>query len=160
MTSLDLSNNNIGKLTLPEGWSEKYGDAANYGYEHTDGRQQQEAPEGSKAEGAIAIANAIPTMGAMTNLNSSSNSIPAEEMKKIIAIAESMPIMRTLCEVRFKDKTITELDLSGKKLGADGAVVVSHYIHDNRAMTSLDISANDLRAEGAKHIAAAVAQCK
>ena len=75
----------------------------------------------------------------MTNLNICANRIPAEEMKKIIAIAESIPTMKTLCEVPFQDKTITELDLSGKNLGADGAMVVSHYIHNNGALATITL---------------------
>ena len=87
------------------------------------------------------------TIRALTSLNISANSIPADEMKKIIAIAESMPTMKTLCEVPFKDKTITELDLSGKNLSADGAIVVSHYIRDNGAMKKLTISGDDADSE-------------
>ena len=45
------------------------------GYKHTDGREQEDAPEGSKPEGTIALARAIPTMGALTSLDISSNNI-------------------------------------------------------------------------------------
>ena len=44
--------------------------------------------------------------------------------------------------------------------GLDGVIAISNAIPTMGAMTSLDISANDLRAEGAKHIAAAIAECK
>ena len=90
--------------------------------------------------GIIALADGIKNNGVMTNLNISGNRIPAKEMKKIISIAESKPAMMVLCEVPFKDKTITELDLSGKDLGANGTMVVSHYIHNNGALTSLNVS--------------------
>ena len=121
--------------------------------------------------GVIAISSAIPTMGAMTNLNVSANQIPTEEMKKIITIAESKPTMKTLCKVPFKDKTTTELDLSGKNLGVDGAMVVSHYIQDNGALTSLDLSNNSLGGyhvgyqwisdmSGVTALAAAIPECR
>ncbi len=75
-------------------------------------------------------------------------------MKKIIAITESMPTMKILCEVPFKDKTITELELSGKNLQADGAMVVSHYIHDNGALASVNILNNNIGAEQAQNFVA------
>ena len=68
--------------------------------------------------------------------------------------------MTVLCEVPFKDKTITELDVSGKNLGVEGALVVSDYLENNRALTSLNLASNWLCAEGAKHIVAALPACK
>ena len=50
----------------------------------------------------------------------------------------------------------TELDLSGKGLGAGCAVLVANEVKNNGALTSLDVSKNKLRAEGAKYIAEAV----
>jgi hypothetical protein len=79
MTVLNLANNQLGKLVLPEGWSEKYGNGPMYGYTHTDGREQKGAPEGAKPEGIIALANAIPDMRALVKLDISSNSIGDEQ---------------------------------------------------------------------------------
>ena len=56
-------------------------------------------------------------------------------MKEIIATCQSKPAMKVLCEVPFKDKTITELNVSRKNLGVEGAVVVSHYLENNGALT-------------------------
>jgi hypothetical protein len=60
-------------LVLPEGWSKEdvWGDIT---YKHADGREQKEDPE-SKPKGIIALANAIPDMGALSSLNLASNSI-------------------------------------------------------------------------------------
>lgn len=80
----------------------------------------------------------------MTSLNVSGNRIPAEEMRKLIAIVESMSTMTVLCEVPFKNKTITELDLSGQNLYSDGAVVVGHYLENNPVLTSLNVSQSAL----------------
>jgi hypothetical protein len=85
LSHLNLASNGIGKLVLPEGWSEKYGKAAVYGYTHNDGREQKEAPAGSKPEGAIAIANAIKDMGALTKLDISNNNIEQGEALQRIA---------------------------------------------------------------------------
>jgi hypothetical protein len=74
MTVLNLASNRLGELVLPEGWTKTGGGfSAPYVFKHADGREQKEDP--SKPEGIIAIANAIPDMGAMTSLNLASNYI-------------------------------------------------------------------------------------
>jgi hypothetical protein len=98
MTSLDVSSNNLGELGPPEGWRAKNGDGK-APWIHTDGRQwndrlisrsdvgyygrqvQRGMPEGAKPEGIIAIANAIPYMGALKSLNLSSNRLMVEGTK-------------------------------------------------------------------------------
>jgi hypothetical protein len=85
LSYLNLAGNNIGEFVPPDGWSVKLGDAAAFGYTHGDGREQREAPEGSEPEGAIAIANAIKDMGALTKLDISNNSIEqGEALQQII----------------------------------------------------------------------------
>ena len=105
--------------------------------------------------GIIAIADVIGD-GAMTSLHVGMNAIPEKEMKEIIVIAMSKDSMKLLCEVPIKDKTLTELDVSGKSLGTEGALVVAEYLRDNGAMTSLNLASNNLRAEGAKIVAEAI----
>ena len=77
MTSLYISDNRIGKLVPPHGWSADDGDGQ-APWVHTDGRRVEEGmpmPEGSMPQGVVAIADAIPAMGALENLNSSKNDI-------------------------------------------------------------------------------------
>ena len=83
LTSLDISNNRLGELVLPSGWTEDRHLFGSYdkGYKHTDGRRQKDHP--GKPEGVIAIANAILTMGALTTLDLSSNDIGPEGAKHI-----------------------------------------------------------------------------
>jgi Ran GTPase-activating protein (RanGAP) involved in mRNA processing and transport len=83
-------------------------------------------------------------MGAMTSLHVGLNRIPSEDMKEIIRIAIGMESMKMLCEVPIKDKTLTSLDVSGKDLGHEGALVVAEYLRDNWALTSVDISSNGI----------------
>ena len=68
------------------------------------------------------------------------NAIPEKEMKEIIDIAMSKDSMKLLCEVPIKDKTLTELDVSGKSLGTEGALVVAEYLRDNGAMSKFTFS--------------------
>jgi hypothetical protein len=80
--------------------------------------------------------------GAMTSLHVGMNQIPETEMKEIIAIAMRKESMKMLCEVPIKDKTLTELDVSRKNLGSEGALVVAEYLRDNGALSALTFGDN------------------
>jgi hypothetical protein len=96
---------------------------------------------------------------ALTSLHVGQNAIPTEEMREIMATAMHMDSMKILCEVPFKDKTLTELDISGKNLGPEGAVVVAEYLDGNGGMTRLNLASNNLGIEGATIIAAFLPKC-
>jgi hypothetical protein len=81
-------------------------------------------------------------MRALTSLHVGRNHIPEKEMREIIAIALRMESMNILCEVPVKDKTLTELDISGKCLGYEGTLVVAEYLDGNGAITRLNLSDN------------------
>jgi hypothetical protein len=83
-------------------------------------------------------------MRAMTSLHVGMNAIPEKEMKEIIVIAMSKDNMKLLCEVPIKDKTLTKLDVSGKSLGIEGALVVAEYLRDNGALSVLNLASNNL----------------
>jgi hypothetical protein len=65
-------------------------------------------------------------------------------MRKIMAVAMSKESMKILCEVPFKNKTITELDISWKNLGVEGALVIAEYLDGNGALSSLNLANNEL----------------
>jgi hypothetical protein len=91
MTVLNLASNKLGELVLPEGWTKTGGGFSGpIVFKHADGREQKEDP-GSKPEGIIAIANAIPDMGAMTSLNLASNRLRAEGAK---IVAEAIKVTK------------------------------------------------------------------
>ena len=76
-------------------------------------------------------------------------------MKSIIA----MDKFDVLCAVPVKEmkaNSITELDLSGKSLGTEGALVLATYMEDNGAMSILNVSNNNIGAEGAKALVPAM----
>jgi hypothetical protein len=98
LTNLDISNNQLGFLAHPE-WSDTGqggGWTTGERYQHIDGRKQDGKPEGVefKPLGAIALANAIPDMGALTSLNLSSNYLKVEGAK---IVAEGMKV--TNCDI-------------------------------------------------------------
>jgi Ran GTPase-activating protein (RanGAP) involved in mRNA processing and transport len=103
--------------------------------------------------GVVALADATPDMRALTSLHVGKNSIPEKEMRDIIAIAVRMDSMKILCEIPFKDKTVTELDVSGKNLGMEGALVVAEYLDGNGAILSVNLLKNNIPMEQAKALA-------
>jgi Leucine-rich repeat (LRR) protein len=141
LTSLDISrNNNIGQRVPPAGWTY---DSSFEVYFHTDRREQKEAPAGwpGKPEGAIALADAIGTNGALTAVNILSNNIGADQADKLIAIMASKPSLMTLCGFNGDE---TKLDLSNKDLSAGCGVLVANEVKNNGALTSLNISKNHI----------------
>jgi Ran GTPase-activating protein (RanGAP) involved in mRNA processing and transport len=111
---------------------------------------------GADMSGVATLADAISGMGALMSLHVGKNRIPEKEVRQIMVIAMRMDSMKILCEIPFKDKTLTELDVSGKDLGMEGALVVTEYLDGNGALTSLNLSSNSLRTEGAKIVAEAI----
>jgi hypothetical protein len=80
LSVLNLASNNLGAVTgalvLPEGWTHERElfDGQRQGiFTHADGTKQIEYP--GKPEGIIALANAIPGMGALASLNLAANNI-------------------------------------------------------------------------------------
>ncbi len=78
LTSLNISSNNLGEIVkgpLPEGWRSKFDNNAGPWIRIADGHEQEEYPGEEKPEGAVAIANAISTLGTFVSLNVSSNAL-------------------------------------------------------------------------------------
>jgi hypothetical protein len=92
------------------------------------------------AKDAIMLAAEIVDNRALTSLHVGKNSIPEKEMREIMATAMRMDSMQILCEVPFKDKCLTELDVSGKNLGMEGALVVAEYLDGNGAILQFTFS--------------------
>jgi Leucine-rich repeat (LRR) protein len=153
---LDMSNNNInfnfnGEAAAVPGKALSDALAANTVLTKLDLSNNHLKPEFARE-----LAVGIRDNGAMTSLHVGMNRIPEEEMREIMAIAMRMDSMKILCEIPFKDKTLAELDVSGKNLSMEGALVVAEYLDGNGALTSLDISDNSLYAVGAKLLAEAL----
>jgi hypothetical protein len=93
MTGLNLSENSLGTLVVPEGWTHYSGNSTGKKFKYSDGSYSPNdcAPEGTTS-GAIIIADAIKDMGALIKatikLDISSNNIGAaqgEDLQRICA---------------------------------------------------------------------------
>jgi Ran GTPase-activating protein (RanGAP) involved in mRNA processing and transport len=104
---------------------------------------------------AVLIANDISGMEALTSLHIGRNNIherETREMREIMGIAMRMASMKILCEIPFKDKTLTELDVSGKNLGMEGALVVAEYLDGSGAISSVNLLKNAIPVEQAQEL--------
>jgi hypothetical protein len=92
LSVLNLASNNLGEQrNAAEGWTKQRSRAKRQAvFTHADGAKQFGHP--GKPEGIIAIANAIPDIGATTSLNLSSNYLSAEGAK---IVAEAIKV--TMC---------------------------------------------------------------
>jgi hypothetical protein len=106
---LNVSNNNVGQLSA-EGWTFDYGSGSGEEWQHTDGskRHQHDPPPNAKPEGAIALANAIPNMRAISQFTFSGDR------------RDSKPVTM--------ETSMTEAHFSGKGLGLSGAIMLSAFL--------------------------------
>jgi hypothetical protein len=146
LTSLNLANNSLGQPVLPEGWTNN--SPARIVFKHVDGREQTEDP-GSKPEGIIAIASAIPNMGAISSVDLLKNDIGVAQAEDLVGILKGHPTLKSLCGNKGNE---TALDMSGKMNGAADAIMLVGEIIENRALLQLDISDHILSTENERAI--------
>jgi Ran GTPase-activating protein (RanGAP) involved in mRNA processing and transport len=101
----------------------------------------------------IMLAAEIVGNGAISSVNLLGNAIPVEQAQDLVKIMQSKEKLITLCGLRKEE---TELDFSGRRLGAGDAVLIANDISDMGALTKFDISKNCLYAAGGKAVAEAL----
>jgi hypothetical protein len=149
MTSLNISDNNIGELVYPNGWylNPRYASSPNseYKYKHNDGGKQDEDPGEAlvtgRPDGAIALAGGIKNNGALAKLDISKNSLCAAGAK---AISEGLK----------GNQVMTVLNLAGNDMGKEspgmfgkpdisGVTALADVIPAMGAISHLTFSGND-----------------
>jgi Ran GTPase-activating protein (RanGAP) involved in mRNA processing and transport len=147
LLSLNLSENNIGQCTIDDGGGWTFWDDDFEG----KGKRWKNKETGEysfgKCVGAIALADAIPSMGALLSLDMSKNILCNREAGKVLS------------QMLAVNTVLKELDVSnnvgfGAHDGPGFAQELFAGIRNNGAMTKFDISSNGIRAEGGKALAA------
>ena len=77
----------------------------------------------------------------MVSVNILNNSIGTEQAQNLATVLKEHPTLKSLCGNKGDE---TELDMSGKNMGADGAIMLAPEIVANGALTSLNVSNNAL----------------
>jgi hypothetical protein len=93
-----------------------------------------------------AIATAITDMGAISSVNLLTNDIPIEQAKALASMLKEHPTLKSLCGNRGDE---TELDMSGKEMGAGDAIMLIPEIVDNGAISSVNLLKNFIDADQA-----------
>eukprot|EP00935_MAST-01C_sp_MAST-1C-sp1_P001490 g1490.t1 len=91
--------------------------------------------------------------GALASVNILNNNIGAEHAQKLVAILKEHATLKSLCGNKGNQ---TELNMSGKQMGVDGAIMLVPEIVTNKALVTVNISNNRLYAAGTKVIAEAL----
>ena len=107
----------------------------------------------SGAEFANEFAVGLGANGAMVSIDMLDNSISAGQAHNLVAILNEHPTLKSLCGNKGNER---QLDMSNKKMGVNGAIMLAPEIVANGALTSLNLAKNHLYATGAKHIAEAI----
>jgi Ran GTPase-activating protein (RanGAP) involved in mRNA processing and transport len=136
---LNLASNNLGEIVLAAGWRSKEDDDMEP-WVGPEGQEQDEKP--GKREGIIAIANAIPDMGALAKFDISKNKIMAEGGKALAAGLKG-------------NQVIIELNIADNLLGWDAnldddmscIITLADVIPGMGALIKLDISSNCIGAK-------------
>jgi hypothetical protein len=102
------------------------------------------------------LAVGIRDNGAISSVNLLKNYIPVEQAKALASILKEHPTLKSLCGNIGEE---TELDMSGKEMGAGDAIMLAPEIAGNGALTSLNLASNSLGTQGAKIIAAVLPKC-
>jgi hypothetical protein len=155
LSVLNLAENNLGAVVFPHGWRT----STPWKFRHSDGSHQDTDPGEElvqgRPEGAIAIANAIPDMGALTALDVSNNCLG-----EIVLVDGITHCKADSGKMLYWDKDNKSL---GEKLppgcGPPGIIVIANAIPDMGAITSLNLASNSLGIEGAKIIADILPKC-
>ena len=69
-------------------------------------------------------------MGSLSSLHLGMNGIPEEQMKAIIAM-DKFDVFCAVPVKELKAGSIKELDLAGKSLGTEGALVLATYLKED-----------------------------
>jgi hypothetical protein len=137
LTSLNLGNNNLGDLVLPEGWTQQVNSAkTDYEYKHIDGTVLEAKP--GKPEGVIAIANAIKNMGALSFLN-------VKGKRSLGKAIQESNVQFLVCDEWSITQDTTELDVSGKNLQAADATLLAGVISNNGAISRVNLEENQIQ---------------
>jgi Ran GTPase-activating protein (RanGAP) involved in mRNA processing and transport len=97
-----------------------------------------------KADDARILADGVSDHEAILSVNLLHNSIGIDQAQNLARILKEHPTLKSLCGNSGEETDRTELDMSGKEIGAEGAIMLAPEIADNGALSSLNVANNKL----------------
>merc|ERR1719160_493823 len=91
------------------------------------------------ADDTVVLADELPAKGALASVNILNNNISAEQARTLVAILKEHATLKSLCGNKGDE---TELNMSGKGIGTDGAIMLAPEIVANGALKTLILSNN------------------
>jgi hypothetical protein len=153
LTSLDISHNRLyvegTKLLAAALKSNQIMTALNISSNNMTFGLVQDIPDINDMSGVAALADAIPDMGAISSVNLLKNNIPMEQAKALTSILKEHPTLKSLCGNSGEE---TELDMSGKEIGTEGAIMLAPEIAGNEAISSINLLKNRIPFEQAQEL--------
>jgi hypothetical protein len=141
LTSLDVSTNDIGRIDIfPDGWTSKDNDGRAH-FVHADGRRQDAIPDGAKSSGVIALANAIPDMGALSHFDISNSELYAAGTK---SIAEGLKGNQVMTELNISGNSMGKISKWRGSLDLSGVAALADVIPGMGALSVLNLAENNL----------------
>jgi hypothetical protein len=150
LTSLDMSSNNLGGVILAPGWKSQQKGSRTLYYQEGAKTGQFNSPPGCGPLGIIALANAIPDMGAISSVNLLKNKIGIDQADALVSMLNEHPTLKSLCGNTGNE---TELDMSGKMNGPEDAIMLVAEIAGNGAILSVNLLQNKTGIDQAKILA-------
>ena len=140
LKNLNISNNKIGELVLPKGWSFNHATTIPTYVSPSDEIKEDDP---SESLGVHEFAEAIKANDTLTSLNIRQNGIPVKEAKMLVGIMRSKDKLTTLCDLTEEEtREETKLDFSNKGYDDGDVVLIANEIRDNRALVELRMGQN------------------
>eukprot|EP00935_MAST-01C_sp_MAST-1C-sp1_P000241 g241.t1 len=123
---------------------------------------------GTDMSGVMAISNAIPTMGALTSLDLSNNSLGAynkgygwiSDISGVTALAAAILECRALTSLDMSENELCGLDRDGNgTYDASGVIALADALKNNGALTSLNLAATSLNTDSKRVVSEALRHC-
>jgi hypothetical protein len=152
MTKLSIANNMLATKSNAKAAGEALGEMLKGSVILKELDVSGNAPSGYSTDGpsfAAGISQGLSDNGALSSANLLGNRIGIDQAKALATILKEHSALKSLCGNRGDE---TELDMRGKKIDAEGAIMLAPEIIDNGALLSANLLKNNIPVEQAQEL--------
>ncbi|KAK3256397.1 hypothetical protein CYMTET_34468, partial [Cymbomonas tetramitiformis] len=147
-------NTSLNSITITEGAELPIGALRRNEITELDLSDKLLGPENAILLGAVLVFNT-----SLNTLDICDNGITGEAARQLAEVVLAHPSIKVFNKIQMqdlKDDKVTELDLSMKKIGVAGALVLGRLLVSNGSLNALHLGGNRIGSEGAKALAVAL----